>query len=149
MDTACSMRVGIVSSVDENDCTVRVRFPDLSGIVSAPLQMVMPFTQRNHAYFLPDVNDQVVCIFLGNGIEHGFCIGAVYSKKNPPVCRNKDRYYIEFDGGAHVLVDRAQKVIQVKGFNGEFMKFNNGDMMVDLPGTVTWFSGVQPTPLRD
>lgn len=149
MDAGCSLRVGIVSSVDEDNCTVRVSFPDLSDLVSGPLQMIVPFTLKNHAYFLPDVNDLVFCLFMGNGVERGVCLGAVYSKKNPPVCKNKNRYYIEFEGGAHVLVDRAAKVIQVKGFSGEFMKFDNGNMMLDLPGTISWLNGDSETRLED
>jgi len=149
MNEESRMRVGCVSSVDENNCTVRVVFPDASNLVSGPLQMIIPFSQKNHAYYLPDINEQVFCLLMGNGVERGICLGAVYSKKDQPICKNRDRYYIEFEGGAHILIDRKEKVVQIQGFCGEFLKFDNGSMFLDLPGVISWLNGDMPTLLEE
>jgi len=149
MNELTSIRVGHVSSVDETNCTVRVVFPDASNMVSGPLQMIVPFTQKNHAYWLPDINEQVYCLLMGNGIEQGICLGAVYSADHQVICKNKDRYYVEFEGGAHILVDRAKKIIQILGFNGELIKFKDGDIYIDTSGKIYSLVDTQPEQLRE
>lgn len=149
MNELTSIRIGHVSSIDETNCTVRVVFPDASNIVSGPLQMVMPFTQKNHSFWLPDIDEQVYCLLMGNGIEQGVCLGAVYSTDHQVICKNKDRYYIEFDGGAHILVDRKEKFMQMLGFNGELIKFKGGNIYFDTPGNILSLIDTQPEPLRE
>lgn len=149
MNELASVRIGHVSSVNENNCTVRVIFPDASNLVSGPLQMVMPFTQKNHAFFLPDIGEQVYCLLMGNGIEQGICLGAVYSKNHQVICKNKDRYYCEFEGGAHILVDRKEKFVQILGFSGELIKLKAGDIFIDTPGRIVSLMDTPPEPLRE
>lgn len=71
------IRVGRVSSVNRSRGTVQVLFPDRDNSVSSDLPVLKssPF---------PSVNEQVVCIFLANGIEVGFCLGPFYSESDPP-----------------------------------------------------------------
>lgn len=124
------IRVGRVSAVYEQRLTVRVEFPDRSGLISKELPVLVPLTLKNHAYALPDPGEHVVCVFLDNGISEGFVFGAIYDGKNPPPCMDKDRYYIEFEGGAHILADRREKTMQIRDFYGSFIKFEKEDIIL-------------------
>ncbi|MBP1924588.1 phage baseplate assembly protein gpV [Sedimentibacter acidaminivorans] len=64
------IKVGQVSSINFNKSSVKVTFPDKDNIVSNYLPILNP------GYYIPKIGDQVVCIFLGNGIEQGFCLGS-------------------------------------------------------------------------
>lgn len=73
------IRVGIVSSIDESGRRIRATFPDRNNQVSAWLQLAMP-PLKIDAYTelqMPSVGDQVLCLFLGNGLETGYWIGVI------------------------------------------------------------------------
>ncbi len=78
------IRVGKVSSVNRNNCTARVFFEDRDDVVSHDLRVIVKNTMNKKDYWLPDVDEQVVCIFLPNGEETGFIIGSVYSDVDRP-----------------------------------------------------------------
>ena len=127
---------GIVSAVFEERCTATVRLPDLDDLVTGELRVVQPFTYKNHGYFLPDPGEHVVCEFSGNGFSEGWITGAIYDEKNPPPCRDKDRYYLEFEGGAHILIDRRERFIQVRDFDGGFLKMKGKKVFLEAGGDV-------------
>lgn len=78
------IRVGKVSSINRNNCTARVFFEDRDDVVSHDLRVIVKNTMNKKDYWLPDVDEQVVCIFLPNGEETGFIIGSVYSDVDRP-----------------------------------------------------------------
>lgn len=80
------VRVGIVSSVDIKMCTARVIFPDRDEDVSYNYPVLVRNTMVSKDYWLPEVNEQVVCLCLANGAETGFIVGSFYSErdKTPP-----------------------------------------------------------------
>lgn len=71
------IRSGRVNSVNKTEGTVRVLFEDRDNLISNDLPVL-------ESAAIPDPGDQVLCIFLGNGIEDGFCLGRFFSKENPP-----------------------------------------------------------------
>lgn len=104
------VRTGVVSSVDREKCRVRVAFA--GNFVSYPLPVLVkqagghepgddrPIPSRD--YWLPDVGEQVTCVFLPNGTETGFVIGSFYSNQDPiPVGADaKGMRMTEFADGA-------------------------------------------------
>lgn len=62
------VRVGEVNSVNSIKRTVKVLFIDRDNIVSGYLPLLASAP-------IPIVGQRVACIFLGNGIEDGFCLG--------------------------------------------------------------------------
>jgi phage baseplate assembly protein gpV len=73
------IKVGLVNSRDTNKGTVKVLFPDKDNTVSNDLPILSCVN-------MPNVGEQVLCLFLGNGLEEGFCLGSFYSQVNlPPV----------------------------------------------------------------
>lgn len=107
--TSPMLRVGTVSSVDEERSTVKVYFEDRDGSTSGDLRVVGLNTMMSKHYWLPDVDEQVLCLFDPRGVEDGYVIGSTYSDvdKNPGELDNSklrcrgmwfdERNYIYFD----------------------------------------------------
>ncbi|MFD0710642.1 phage baseplate assembly protein V [Paenibacillus sp. GCM10027626] len=70
------IRVGFVSSVDTGQQMIRATFPDRDDQVSDWLQLVIPPIE-GASIKMPAVGEQVLCLFLGNGLETGFWLGTV------------------------------------------------------------------------
>ena len=77
-------KIGIVSSIDRKKCTAKVYFEDLDNSVSYDLKVLVHNTLNKKDYWMPDVNEAVLCAFLGNGIETGFILGSFYSEEDKP-----------------------------------------------------------------
>lgn len=78
------IRTGLVSSVDPATATARVVFPDYDEQVSYDLPVVMQGTTGTKGYWMPRVDEQVLCIFRPDATEQGFIVGSIYSAANPP-----------------------------------------------------------------
>ena len=77
-------QVGYVSSIDAGTGTARVRLPDHNDKITAPLLVLQRGTKTTKDFWMPVVDDQVVCLLLpnssGKGSTAGFILGAVYSE---------------------------------------------------------------------
>ncbi|MGO4890285.1 hypothetical protein ACJ2A9_21260 [Anaerobacillus sp. MEB173] len=62
------IKVGQVNSINMNMGTVRVLFEDRDNSISNDLPVL-------NSSPMPIVGQQVVCVFLGNAIKDGFCLG--------------------------------------------------------------------------
>ena len=82
------IRVGRVSSVDAADASVRVTFPDRDDMVSAPLKVLMRGCKSAKDFWMPAVDDQVLCLFVadsgGKGSGAGYVLGTIYSTVDTP-----------------------------------------------------------------
>ena len=84
-------RVGFVVSRQPEKHRVRVEFRDTvtAKLVSGWLPVLVPRASADMAFDLPDVGDQVLCLFLGNGLEEGFVLGSMYGAQKPPVVERR------------------------------------------------------------
>lgn len=126
------IRVGVVSSVNENNGTVRVVFDDKDNLVSDELPLL------SLEYNIPQVKDQVLCLFLPNGLQQGFCLGKFYSDLNIPSIKNANIYYKEFDDGTSIKYDKTAKQLTISSPNTIIINGNvqvNGD--INAVGKVT------------
>ena len=107
-------RVGIVDTQDVATGRVRVRFPDRDNLLSDWLFVVVPWTQNNKTFRIPDLGEQVVCL-MDHLDEDGAVLGAIYSTVDAPegvVTKDKDRTTyadgtsIEYDRETHVFTAR-------------------------------------------
>lgn len=105
------IRVGNVSSVDYDRGAVKVTFPDKDDIVSDYLPYL------SFEYNMPDVGDQVLCVFLPNGISKGFCLGHPYSNKNMPVQPGPQYYYKNIYDEAFYQYDKNSKTLTIDAEN--------------------------------
>ncbi|MDR7318921.1 phage baseplate assembly protein V [Brevibacillus nitrificans] len=108
------IRVGVVSAVNEQEGTVRVVFEDRDDMVSGDLPVIHAHTLRMKDYRIPDIKEQVVCIFQGNGIQEGYCLGAIYSETDLPPVREKKFRGTWFEDGSYVYFDREKGKLHVK-----------------------------------
>lgn len=105
------IRVGNVSVIDYGRGAVKVTFPDKDDIVSDYLPYL------SFEYNMPDVGDQVVCVFLPNGISKGFCLGQPYSLKNMPVQPGPQYYYKNIYDEAFYQYDKNSKTLTIDAEN--------------------------------
>ena len=75
-----ALRKGIVSSVNRKNCTARVFFPDWDEKVSFDLPVMQKNTLNTKHYWMPEVDEQVICGFFANGTEEGVILGSIYSE---------------------------------------------------------------------
>lgn len=107
--TALMLRTGTVSSVDKEKSTVKVFFEERDESTSGDLRVVSRNTMNKKDYWMPDVDEQVLCLFDPRGEEEGYVLGCLYSDvdqtpgeldKSKLDCRGTwfdERNYIYFD----------------------------------------------------
>lgn len=112
-----TIRIGIVSSTNPANHTIRATFPDKDNLVSGDLAVVVSNTLKNKDYAMPDVNEYVVCLMLPNGLNAGFCLGAIYSDADKPANTNSNIRQTIFEDGTKIEYNRKNHElnIDVKG----------------------------------
>ena len=103
---------GYVSEYDAKKHMARVNFPE-KNIVSSWLPVLVPNSQNNHDELHLDINEHVASLMLGNGLEQGFILGAIYDEKNLPLVGDKDIRMVKFEDGSTVQYDRRNHKMQI------------------------------------
>lgn len=111
------VRVGKVVSTVTGKSTVRVQFDDADELVSFDMAIIYPRTFKDKHYNVPDIGDQVVCLFLPNGLETGFVLGSVYNAQDAPPVDSQDKDHVTYEDGTVIEYDRKAHVLKadVKG----------------------------------
>ena len=107
------MRLGEVTSIDFAKAKVRVTFDDEDGMTSYWLPVMQRNTIANQDYWLPDIGEDVVCVFFGEGSEDGFVLGSIYAGDVKPPENNGDKRTVVFKDGTRVSYDRAQHHLDI------------------------------------
>ena len=81
------IRVDFVNARMPEKMRVKVTLRDTvtSELITDWLPVLCPRASQDMQYDLPDIGDQVLCLFLSYGLEQGFVIGSMYGKQTPPV----------------------------------------------------------------
>lgn len=108
-----TVRAGFVDTVDAEAASVRVRLPDLDDLVSGHLQVLMRKAKGDRDYWLPDPDDEVWCLFMGNGIETGIVLGSTYTLLDPPPVADKDKRHVVFADGTWFEYDRNEHKLTI------------------------------------
>lgn len=111
MDIKKLIRVGTVSSVNAAAGTVRVAFAAQDDMVTYELPVITRGSKNNKDYWLPDVDEQVLCLFLpntsGRGVCDGFVLGTFYSSVDAPVENSGDVHAVKYGDGTIIKHDRS------------------------------------------
>ncbi len=111
------VRLATVTNCYPESGTVRVQIKDADDLVSYKLQVLYPKTGQDKYYHMPDVGEQVVCVFLPLGLEQGFVIGALYSTADPVPVSDQDKHHIKFSDGTSIEYDRNRSALTVDCVN--------------------------------
>ncbi|MBQ9527605.1 MAG: phage baseplate assembly protein V [Fretibacterium sp.] len=122
-------RFGYVSVYDPKRHMARVRFPDKGDVVSGWLPVTVPNTKRNKDERPLDVGEHVFCVMMGNGLEAGAILGAVYDDTNKPPIGDGDIRATTYADGTRIKVDRKSGLVAVSAV---------GD--VDLDGSMIYLN---------
>ena len=113
MDTRLKdvIRIGKVSSVNGATCTATVVFDDRDELVSNELPIITIGSNGTCGYWLPEVETQVLCLFLpnssGKGVDDGFILGAFYSQADQPPESDPKVRSVKFPDGSRIKFDGA------------------------------------------
>lgn len=115
-----AFRVAVVSSTNPDKATVRVRIGDHGDLVSWDLRVLARKSSQDQDYWMPDIGDQVLCLFLPIGLEQGFVLGSFYSTTDPPPVQSQDKRHVLFKDGTTFEHDRSTHaaVLDMTGPNG-------------------------------
>lgn len=100
------IKIGEVSTIDPARGTARVTFGDDDSLVSYDLQVLQRNTLHNKDYAMPDIGEDVVCLFLPCGSEDGFILGSVYAGEITPPESDSDQRTVVFSDGTRINYDR-------------------------------------------
>jgi len=128
------IRVGVVTQVYPEKGTVRVEIADLDDVISYELPVLFRKTCKDKDYWMPDVGEHVVCVFLPTGAEQGFVIGAFYSHKDKTPVADQEIRRIEFSNGAFVEHDRKTGNMRIN---------TPGDIKIEAAKTIKINSAIQ------
>ncbi|RNB72181.1 phage baseplate assembly protein V [Brevibacillus panacihumi] len=129
------IRVGRVSAVYPERCTARVVFDDRANLVSYELPTLGRGSLANKDYWLPDVDEQVWCLFLPNGNQQGVILGTTFNRADPPPdppVQDKDKRYFRFGDGTYIQYDRNSHTMTIDIPRGTVVI--NGRLIVNDPG---------------
>lgn len=101
------IRVGEVTSVNAGAATARVRFIDRDNTESYDLQVLVSGSLKDKKYHMPDVGENVLCLFLPSGVESGFILGAYYPSGVGRPAATIDKTVTVFGDGTRIEYDRA------------------------------------------
>ncbi len=125
-----TVRVGIVSSVNEKNGTVRVEFGDADAkgqpLVSDELAVLFHKTLLDKFYCMPDVGEHVLCLFLPFGLRQGFVLGAIYSQADGVPKADKDVLHVRMKDGSWFEYHRGEHKLSGHVVNGY------ADLTVDI-----------------
>lgn len=128
-----SYKVGLV--YESKPGHARVQFPDLDGMVSGWLPMIVKKSLKDKECLTLDIGEQVACV-LDEYFESGCVIGAVYSDEDVPPVTSADKYHFAFFDGGSFEYDRN---------SGKLTIVTTGDAYVSAGGAVTLRSPVGVT----
>lgn len=132
MDIKKLIRVGTVSTVNAAAGTVRVAFAAQDDMVTYELPVITRGSKNNKDYWLPDVDEQVLCLFLpntsGRGICDGFVLGTFYSSVDAPVENSGDVHAVKYGDGTIIKHDRSTGKLTINA---------TGDIDIIAGGKVT------------
>ncbi len=139
-------RLGIVKQQDLAGARVRVVFTDHAQMLSYWLPIMVPKTQNDKTYVIPDIGEQVVCL-MDEHDEAGCVLGAVFSIPDaPPIDPNTGNPVASADIEQHTFKDgtttqynRATHQMLAKFSDAAALKYDAGAhaLTVALPSGST------------
>lgn len=106
-------RVGFVVEVLADEGAVRVECRDADCLKTYVLPVLFQKTRCDKDYWMPDLGEHVLCVFLPYGLERGFVLGAFYSQADVVPVADPDKRHVRFEDGAWVEYDRVLHELKI------------------------------------
>ena len=129
--------VGIVAEQDLATGRVRVKFPDRDQMLSWWLGVLVPKTQNDKHYLIPDIGEQVICL-MDENYEDGDVLGARYNTVDSTPVQSADKWHVTAKDGATFEYDRAAHTLAVSLPLAAAMTItaNGAEIQIDTSGDV-------------
>ena len=108
------VRLGFVVEVLPDQGRVRVECRDADCLETYTLPVLVHKTRCDQDYWMPDLGEHVVCVFLPIGLQVGFVLGAFYSDQDPTPEGSGDKHHIRYLDGTWLEYDRGSGHLQVQ-----------------------------------
>lgn len=131
-----NFKIGEVSSIDPARCTARVIFDDENSMVTYDLPIMQRNSLGNRDYQMPDIGEDVLCLFRSDGFEDGVIIGSFYAGDVEPPETTANRRTVVFKDGTRICYDRAAHTLTVT-IAGTEIVFNQQNGSITVPDSVT------------
>jgi uncharacterized protein involved in type VI secretion and phage assembly len=154
--------VAVVTSVDDRQQLgrVRVRFSSGGCTESAWARIASPWAgpKNRGAYFVPEVDDEVLVAFADGNLGHPYILGFLWSQPAPPpetspkagrsVIRSARGHTIELDdnkglialqtnGGCRVVLDDTSGKVSIESKGSIAIHSTKGDLSLEAKGSVS------------
>ena len=96
------IRVGKVVSTNTENCTCKVQFVDMDNFISTDLQVLQQKTHKDKYYYMPDIDEMVVCLLDDRS---GIIFGSIYNRKNLPTFPGQNLSGVEYKDGSKITFD--------------------------------------------
>ncbi|AYP68508.1 baseplate assembly protein V [Exiguobacterium phage vB_EalM-137] len=108
--------IGRVSAIYPDRATARVLFEDKGGeeVVSRELSIVVKGSVRVKDYWIPKVDELVVCVFTEGSSKQGYILGSIFNDIDMVPINEESKRHIEFEDGAFVQYDMVTKNMTIK-----------------------------------
>ncbi|WP_289171590.1 phage baseplate assembly protein V [uncultured Parasutterella sp.] len=130
------LKLGEVVEVLPDQCKARVVFDEDDSIVSDPLPIVIPNSIENRDFHLPDVGEDVLCLFGSAGLEDGFILGSIYAGEVVPPSSSADVRMVEFADGSKFTFDRSASTFEIE-IGSTRIKLDRDSVNVEAPQRVS------------
>lgn len=130
------IKLGEISSIDPSKATARVVFDDEDSIVSYDLPVLQRNSLKNHDFAMPDVGEDAIVLFFGEGQEDGVILGSIYAGQVTPPESTENRRTVVFEDGTRVCYDRSEHKLTVT-IEGTEVVFNRQYGSITVPNAVT------------
>lgn len=142
--------LGVVSQIEDPDGRGRVRvvLPNFGGVETSWLPVVVPGAGPDKGLIaLPDVDDQVLVLFLNQDPDQAIVLGGLYGANGPPDAGVEEgavrRYTFTTPGAQRIRLDDQGQAVLIENSNGDFIRLapeevqlgdNQGSLIELTPG---------------
>ena len=126
-ESAVSLRFGLVAERDPATCRVKVRLPDLDGLVTDWISVPQRAAMKNKSFNTPDIDEQVSVLLDARG-ETGVLLGSHFSTVDAPPSTSGDITSMVFEDGTSIAYARAAKSLSIQAA---------GDITITVAGTAS------------
>jgi len=126
------IRIGEVTATNPGAHKVSVTFDDDDGQTSGELPVIVPNTIDNHDHAMPDVGEDVLCIFLPTGTEEGFVLGSFYAGNVSDPESSQDVRATKFKDDTRIAYDRSSHTYTID-IDGTHIKADQQHIEMESP----------------